>query len=47
MKSRAYRVLRFWNDEVFANRDGVVDAILRALAPTRPASRDDLPTLGR
>jgi very-short-patch-repair endonuclease len=42
-----YRVLRFWNDEVFANRDGVMDAIVHALAPTRPAARDDLPRRGR
>jgi len=31
LATRGYRVLRFWNHEVFENRDGVVDAILRAL----------------
>lgn len=44
---RGYRVLRFANHEVFDNRDGVAEAILRALTPTRPAARDDLPMLGR
>ncbi|MEJ1970472.1 MAG: endonuclease domain-containing protein [Rhizomicrobium sp.] len=47
LESRGYRVLRFWNDEVFRNREGVVESILRALVPTRPAARDDLPMLGR
>ena len=47
LAARGYRVIRFWNHEVFENRDGVVDAILRALGPTRPASPDDLPVPGR
>ncbi len=45
--AHGYRVLRFWNHDVFENRDGVVDTILRALGPTRPASPDDLPVPGR
>jgi very-short-patch-repair endonuclease len=40
---RGYRVLRFWNEEVFSNRDGVIDAILRALVPTRSSLRSDRP----
>jgi len=47
LRARGYRVLRFANHEVFENRDGVAEAILRVLTPTRPAARDDLPMLGR
>jgi very-short-patch-repair endonuclease len=47
LATRGYRVLRFWNQEVFEDRDGVVEAILRALAPTRNASHSDLPRWGR
>jgi very-short-patch-repair endonuclease len=44
LEGRSYRVLRFWNDEVFTNRDGVLDAILRALdIPTRSSLRSDRP----
>lgn len=31
LKARGYRVLRFWNNEVLANTDGVVSAIRTAL----------------
>jgi very-short-patch-repair endonuclease len=31
LKTRGYRILRFWNDEVMKNRDGVWLAILEAL----------------
>jgi very-short-patch-repair endonuclease len=47
LNARGYRVLRFANQEVFDDRDGVIEAILRELVPTRPASQDDLPMLGR
>ena len=49
LKTRGYRVLRFWNHEVFDNRDGVIEAILRALtSPPDPRfARLDLPMLGR
>jgi len=30
-----YRVIRFWNNEVFENLEGVLDAILRELAIAR------------
>ena len=31
LASRGYRVLRFWNGEVFTNLDGVLDTILAVL----------------
>ncbi len=31
-----YRVMRFWNGEVFTNMDGVLDTILAALDPAAP-----------
>ena len=31
LESKGYRVVRFWNDEVIMNREGVVVAILEAL----------------
>jgi very-short-patch-repair endonuclease len=31
LRSRGYRVLRFWNNDVLGNTDGVLDEILRAL----------------
>jgi very-short-patch-repair endonuclease len=40
LESRGYRVLRFWNDEVLANIDGVLEvihsAILATPTPTPP-----------
>jgi very-short-patch-repair endonuclease len=52
MAERGYRVLRFWNNEVMTNLDGVLDTILAALDSGRPphpvASRLDLsPQAGR
>lgn len=32
LESRGYRVIRFWNNDVLENIEGVVDAIARALA---------------
>lgn len=41
LQSRGYRVIRFWNNEVLENIEGVVEAILQALrdmpSPTPPA----------
>ena len=34
-----WRVLRFWNNEVMANRDGVLECIFNALALTPTLSR--------
>src|SRR5687767_14610690 len=32
LRGRGFRVLRFWNNDVFQNPDGVYDVISRALA---------------
>ena len=40
LKGRGYHVLRFTNDEVMSNLDGVLTAIVNALTPPRP---DPLP----
>lgn len=37
LESRGWRVLRFWNNDVLANADGVLDAIVRALHEPHPA----------
>ncbi len=31
LESRGYRVLRFWNNEVMSNTDGVLQAIMKSL----------------
>ena len=36
LERRGYRVIRFWNQEVMTNFDGVVEAILMAALPTSP-----------
>jgi very-short-patch-repair endonuclease len=36
LKSRGYRVLRFWNNDVLTNIDGVAQAILDAVRETSP-----------
>ena len=33
--SQGFTVLRFWNNEVFTNIDGVLSSVLRALPPRR------------
>jgi len=33
LKAAGYRVLRFWNNDILANRQGVLDTILAALRP--------------
>jgi very-short-patch-repair endonuclease len=35
LRSRGYRVLRFWNNEIFENIEGVVTVILEALQETK------------
>jgi very-short-patch-repair endonuclease len=37
LASRGYRVLRFWNNEVLTNLDGVLTTILAALPPSQPS----------
>jgi very-short-patch-repair endonuclease len=34
LKDRRYRVLRFWNNDVLANTEGVIEAIAAALSET-------------
>ena len=41
MRGRGYTVLRFWNNEVLANMEGVLEAIRTAV---REASNPTLPT---
>ena len=36
LEARGYRVIRFWDNEVLQNLDGVVEAILEALHGTSP-----------
>ena len=31
LEGEGFRVLRFWNNDVLANTDGVIETILRAL----------------
>jgi very-short-patch-repair endonuclease len=38
LEQRGYRVVRFWNNEVLANTDGVLDAIKRAAIESPPPS---------
>jgi len=33
LESQGYRVVRFWNNDVLENMDGVTDTILRVLHP--------------
>ncbi|HKT17654.1 MAG TPA: endonuclease domain-containing protein [Stellaceae bacterium] len=37
LELRGWRVLRFWNNEILHNRDGVVETILRAIEEASPA----------
>ena len=45
LEDRGYRVIRFWNNEVLRNIEGVVEAILQALAnkPSPSALRASSP----
>ncbi len=36
LERAGYRVVRFWNNEVLANTDGVMDSILRVLNDPHP-----------
>jgi primosomal protein N' (replication factor Y) len=33
LEDRGWRVIRFWNNDVLANTNGVIETILRALEP--------------
>jgi very-short-patch-repair endonuclease len=40
LEARGYRVVRFWNDDVLKNMDGVLETVLRKLSPSpQPLSR--------
>lgn len=41
LASEGYRILRFWNDDVYENLDGVVEAIVRELHRPPPGSLRD------
>jgi very-short-patch-repair endonuclease len=49
LASRGYRLLRFWNNDVIANLDGVLTAIGAALPPSlpTPAGGEGEPLAGR
>ena len=36
IRSQDFRILRFWNDEIFNNEDGVITAFLHALSTPLP-----------
>ena len=36
LEARGYLVLRFWNDDVLRNTDGVVESIINTLNPSPP-----------
>jgi very-short-patch-repair endonuclease len=46
LNAQGYRVLRFWNNEVLENIEGVVETILSAL-PVAPPTPDPSPPQGR
>jgi very-short-patch-repair endonuclease len=37
IRSRGWRILRFWNHDILANPAGVIEAIAAALPPPRPS----------
>jgi very-short-patch-repair endonuclease len=45
MNSNGYRVLRFWNDDVMQNIEGVLHAIAEALSMPLPPTPDPSPPL--
>jgi very-short-patch-repair endonuclease len=47
--SKGYRVLRFWNNEIIENLEGVAESILAALSiphPAQPAAESPSPSRG-
>jgi len=36
LENHGWRVIRFWNNEILSNTDGVAETILRALSPEDP-----------
>ncbi|MGH8121440.1 MAG: endonuclease domain-containing protein [Rudaea sp.] len=37
LEEQGFRVLRFWNNEVLTNMDGVLEAVLRVLSQSAPS----------
>jgi crossover junction endodeoxyribonuclease RuvC len=37
LEANGFRILRFWNDDVMENEEGVFERIMMALRPTAPA----------
>ena len=49
LQSKGYRVLRFWNNDILENLEGVADSILAALVsphPAQPAAESPSPSRG-
>lgn len=49
LASKGYRVLRFWNNDILQNLEGVAESILAALAtphPAQPAAESPSPSRG-
>jgi hypothetical protein len=44
MKTNGYRVLRFWNNDVMKNLDGVLQVIVEAFSALPPPHPRPLPT---
>jgi very-short-patch-repair endonuclease len=47
LENQGWRVIRFWNNDILMNIEGVADAILAALRPPHPPSPDGPGTLSR
>jgi very-short-patch-repair endonuclease len=45
MQNKGYRVLRFWNNDVMQNIDGVLDVIAEAVSAPLPPTPDPSPPL--
>ena len=45
MKANGYRVLRFWNNDVMQNLNGVLETIAQALSAPMPPTPDPSPPL--
>jgi very-short-patch-repair endonuclease len=45
LRASGYRVLRFWNNDVMANIDGVLEVIAEALSAAAPPTPDPSPPL--
>ena len=46
LESRGYRILRFWNNEVFENMEGVLQTVLSVLNGASPSPRPSPPESG-